>query len=63
MGRGHFWAEGPRHLLALTQPEPLGSLDGALNAAPAARKAQAKDYLFVLLFEQGKEPMVSLPCS
>lgn len=37
---------------ALTQKEQLAMLDAALNAAPLEKQMNAKDYIFLMLFEQ-----------
>lgn len=47
-----FGLKIPSSASALTQDEQLTMLDAALEAAPKEKKTNAKDYLFVLLFEQ-----------
>ena len=47
-----FGLKSPSGQTALTRAEQLTMLDTALNAAPKDKTANAKDYLFLLLFEQ-----------
>ena len=42
----------PRKAGSLTQDEQLAMLDAAIDAAPAAKKEAASDYIFFMLFEQ-----------
>lgn len=47
-----FGLKIPNSASALTQNEQLVMLDAALELAPESKKVNAKDYLFILLFEQ-----------
>lgn len=47
-----FGLKRPSSRTALTQDEQLSMLDAALDAAPKEKTTNAKDYLFLLLFEQ-----------
>lgn len=47
-----FGLKSPGGTKALAQAEQLGMLDAALAAAPKEKLTNAKDYLFILLFEQ-----------
>lgn len=47
-----FGLKRPNGKIALTQNEQLGMLDAALDAAPNEKLTNAKDYIFLLLFEQ-----------
>lgn len=47
-----FGLKAPNSKIALTQDEQLNLLDTALSAAPKDKMTNAKDYLFLLLFEQ-----------
>jgi hypothetical protein len=47
-----FGLKSPSGKTALTQDEQLTMLDAALEAAPKEKTTNAKDYLFLLLFEQ-----------
>lgn len=47
-----FGLKSPRGKTALTQDEQLTMLDAALDAAPKEKSTNAKDYIFLLLFEQ-----------
>lgn len=47
-----FGLKTPSGLSALTYDEQIAMLDAALEAAPSEKKMNAKDYLFILLFEQ-----------
>lgn len=47
-----FGLKTPNSKAALTQSEQLTMLDAALNAAPKNKLTNAKDYLFLLIFEQ-----------
>lgn len=47
-----FGLKTPRSETALTQDEQLTMLDAALSASPKEKLTNAKDYIFLLLFEQ-----------
>lgn len=47
-----FGLKSPSGKTALTQDEQLRMLDAALDAAPNEKMTNAKDYIFLLLFEQ-----------
>lgn len=47
-----FGLKVPNPTIALTYNEQITMLDAALEAAPNEKKKNAKDYLFILLFEQ-----------
>ncbi len=47
-----FGLQVPNSTNALTHSEQITMLDAALEAAPSEKKKNAKDYLFILLFEQ-----------
>jgi hypothetical protein len=47
-----FGFKSPSGKTALTQDEQLTMLEAALEAAPKEKTTNAKDYLFLLLFEQ-----------
>ncbi len=47
-----FGLKVPSGKTALTQDEQLTMLDAALDASPREKLTNAKDYLFILLFEQ-----------
>lgn len=47
-----FGFEAPNSETALTKDEQLTMLDAALNASPKEKLTNAKDYIFLLLFEQ-----------
>ncbi len=47
-----FGLKSPSGNTALTQDEQLRMLDAALEAAPKEKMTNAKDYIFLLLFEQ-----------
>ena len=47
-----FGLKTPNSKTALTQDEQLTMLDAALNASPKEKLINAKDYIFLLLFEQ-----------
>ncbi|NRB64844.1 MAG: hypothetical protein HRU40_17785 [Saprospiraceae bacterium] len=47
-----FGLKSPSSKTALTQDEQLSMLDAALDAAPMEKSTNAKDYIFILLFEQ-----------
>lgn len=47
-----FGLTAPSSKTALSQAEQRTMLDAALNAAPMEKSTNAKDYLFLLLFEQ-----------
>ena len=47
-----FGFKAPNRASALTYNEQITMLDAALEAAPNEKKKNAKDYLFILLFEQ-----------
>lgn len=47
-----FGLKTPNSNTALTLSEQLSMLDAALNAAPKQKLTNAKDYIFLLLFEQ-----------
>jgi hypothetical protein len=47
-----FGLKAPNPKTALSQEEQLTMLDAALNASPKDKLTNAKDYLFLLLFEQ-----------
>ncbi|MDF1699396.1 MAG: hypothetical protein P1U56_26320 [Saprospiraceae bacterium] len=47
-----FGLKTPSSAIALTQNEQITMLDAALEAAPKEKKKNAKDYIFILLFEQ-----------
>ncbi|MBG7611313.1 hypothetical protein IU405_03535 [Polaribacter sp. BAL334] len=47
-----FGLKAPSSKTALTQDEQLTMLDAALDASPKEKLTNAKDYLFLLLFEQ-----------
>ena len=48
-----FFGPGlPKKAGSLTYDEQLGMLDAAVDAAPAAKKVAASDYVFLMLFEQ-----------
>ncbi len=47
-----FGLKAPNSAKALTQDEQLTMLDAALHASPKEKVDHAKDYLFLLLFEQ-----------
>lgn len=47
-----FGLKTPNSKSALTQVEQLTMLDAALEASPKNKLANAKDYIFLLLFEQ-----------
>ena len=47
-----FGLKSPSSKTALTQDEQLTMLDAALEAAPKGKSTNAKDYIFLLLFEQ-----------
>lgn len=47
-----FGLKTPKGSIALNQEEQLKMLDAALDVAPKEKETNAKDYLFILLFEQ-----------
>lgn len=47
-----FGLKPPSSASALTQDEQISMLDAALNASPRDKLTNAKDYIFLLLFEQ-----------
>ncbi len=47
-----FGLKAPNSKMALTQDEQLTMLDAALEASPNKKLTNAKDYIFLLLFEQ-----------
>lgn len=47
-----FGLKAPNSKTALTQDEQLTMLDAALEASPKEKLTNAKDYIFLLLFEQ-----------
>lgn len=47
-----FGLKTPDSKIALTQDEQLTMLDAALKASPKEKLTNAKDYIFLLLFEQ-----------
>ena len=47
-----FGLKSPKRESALTYNDQIAMLDAALEAAPQEKKKNAKDYLFLLLFEQ-----------
>lgn len=47
-----FGLKTPSKSSALTRNEQINMIDAALEAAPEKKKTNAKDYLFLLLFEQ-----------
>lgn len=47
-----FGLQSPSGRMALTKNEQLSMLDAALRAAPTEKTTNAKDYIFLLLFEQ-----------
>ena len=47
-----FGLKAPSSKTAMTQDEQLTMLDAALDASPKEKLTNAKDYLFLLLFEQ-----------
>lgn len=47
-----FGLKAPSSKTALTQEEQLTMLDAALDASPKEKMTNAKDYIFLLLFEQ-----------
>jgi hypothetical protein len=47
-----FGLKPPSSSSALTQDEQISMLDAALNASPKDKLTNAKDYIFLLLFEQ-----------
>lgn len=47
-----FGLTPPTRKMALTQDEQVTMLDAALHAAPKEKLTNAKDYIFILLFEQ-----------
>jgi len=47
-----FGLKTPNSKLALTQNEQLTMIDAALEASPKDKLTNAKDYIFLLLFEQ-----------
>jgi len=52
LGLTFFGLTLPSSKTALTQTEQLKMLDAALNASPKDKLTNAKDYIFLLLFEQ-----------
>ena len=47
-----FGLKAPSSKTALTQEEQLTMLDAALDASPKEKMTNAKDYIFLLLFER-----------
>lgn len=47
-----FGLKAPSSKTALSQEDQLQMLDAAVNAAPTEKSTNAKDYIFLLLFEQ-----------
>ena len=48
----------PKAKELLTPTEQLGMLDSAIASVPDAKKTAAKDYIFLLLFEQRQNSLV-----
>ena len=53
----------PKAKELLTPTEQLGMLDSAIASVPDAKKTAAKDYIFLLLFEQRQNSLVLLSLS